>query len=150
MRKIAVVIFTLLIAAGYTSPAFAAWARVGGVEQGSVDGKGSPSVQFTYEFTATVTNTIDTLTLPTAGGCISWLYLDFLTPTPDSITTTVRNSLALPVSGPSTSALTADGILYQPDNGNPLCIAKGISYGFTGTIDIGDKFRIITEMIVNN
>lgn len=136
---------------------FAAWARVGSAESGAMGSHGAPTVQLTYEFTATVENTISTLNLPTAGGCITWIYLDFLTPAPTSITTTVRNSffedstsiLDLTVTGPVTDALTADGILYQPSTGSPLCIAKGISYAFTGTIAVGDKFRIITESMVD-
>lgn len=155
MKKITIsslLIACLLIA----TSSFAAWTKVG-VEAGSVGSGGSPTTQITYEFTATVENTISTLNLPTFGGCITWIYLDLLTPTPDSITTAVRNSffvdttsiLDIPVTGPVTTALTADGILYQPDTGSPLCIAKGLSYAFTGTIAVGDKFRIITEVMVD-
>ena len=148
MKIINIIVLLLLLVCSTNS--FAAWSRVGGVEAGAIGSHGSPTVQFIYEFTATVENTIDTLTLPTTGGCITWLYLDFLTPTPDSITTTVKNSLALTVTGPTTDALTADGILYQPNTGNPLCLAKGFTYAFTGTITVGDKFRVITEAMVND
>lgn len=153
--KIALLLIACLFCA---TTSFAAWTRVGGAEAGAMGSHGAPTVQLTYEFTATVENTISTLNLPTAGGCITWIYLDFLTPTPDSITTTLRNSffvdgtsiLDLTVTGPVTDALTADGALYQPSTGSPLCIAKGISYAFTGTIAVGDKFRIITESMVND
>lgn len=146
MKIIYTIVLLSLICA---SNAFADWERVEGSSAGAIDSYGSPVVEFTYEFTATEADTIDALSLVTAGGCITWIDIDLLTPTPDSITTTLKNSRGITVTGPSTSALTADGNLYQSDTGNPLCLAKGFYYTFTGTIAVGDKFRIITEVLVD-
>lgn len=150
MKVINMIVLMILVCAPNS---FAAWERIGGIEAGAIGSNGSPTVQFTYEYTVTVENTIDPLLLDSYGGCITWIYLDFLDTDPDSITTTLNNvvtdTLSFPVTGPSTGALTDDGVLYQPDTGSPLCIAKNFSYTFTGTVAVGDKFRIITEAMVS-
>lgn len=148
MKKLTSFILIFCCSAAFllsATPAFALWSRVRGYDPGSIDGDVSPTTPVAYEFVATETNTIDPLSFPNGGGCITMLYLDFLAPTPDSITTTMKNAIGLAIDGPSTSALTADGWLYQPDTGSPICIGKGFSFTFTGTIAIGDKFRLIFE-----
>lgn len=140
----------LLVCLLYSTSSFAAWERIGKSEAGAIGSYGSPTVQFVYQYTVTQENTIDSVSFPTAGGCISSIWIDFMTPVPDSITMSMKNSGALVVPGLSTDPLIADGWVKAPNDGKWLCVSKNFSYHFTGTVAVGDIFQVYTDVMVND